>query len=86
MQVDGKKILVDPVLSGAASPLAFTTREFKGTGAYRGTDMPEIDYLFIRSSTSPPLIEEGDPPLISLIMQNWERLMFSSNTFQKPWM
>lgn len=47
MQIDGKKILVDPVLSGAASPLAFTTREFKGTGAYRASDIPEIDYLFI---------------------------------------
>lgn len=47
MQIDGKKILVDPVLSGAASPVAFTTREFKGTGAYRASDLPAIDYLFI---------------------------------------
>lgn len=47
MQIDGKKILVDPVLSGAASPLAFTTREFAGTGAYRASDIPEIDFLFI---------------------------------------
>src|SRR6267154_6478227 len=28
MQVDGKTILVDPVLSGAASPLSFTTKSF----------------------------------------------------------
>jgi L-ascorbate metabolism protein UlaG (beta-lactamase superfamily) len=47
MQIDGKKILVDPVLSGAASPLAFTTREFKGTGAYTANEIPEIDFLFI---------------------------------------
>jgi L-ascorbate metabolism protein UlaG (beta-lactamase superfamily) len=47
MQIDGKKVLVDPVLSGAASPVAFTTREFKGTGVYRAADLPEIDYLFI---------------------------------------
>lgn len=47
MQVDGKKILVDPVMSGAASPLSFTTRSFKGTDVYTTDDLPEIDYLFI---------------------------------------
>ncbi len=47
IQLDGKKILVDPVLSGAASPLAFTTRAFIGTEAYSPGDFPEIDYLFI---------------------------------------
>jgi L-ascorbate metabolism protein UlaG (beta-lactamase superfamily) len=47
MQIDGKKILVDPVLSGAASPVAFTTRSFKGTDIYTTDDIPEIDYLFI---------------------------------------
>src|SRR5688500_1604418 len=31
MQVAGKKILVDPVLSGNASPLKFTTRSFNGS-------------------------------------------------------
>jgi L-ascorbate metabolism protein UlaG (beta-lactamase superfamily) len=47
IQVDGKKILVDPVLSGAASPLAFTTRSFTGTDVYTTDDIPAIDYLFI---------------------------------------
>jgi L-ascorbate metabolism protein UlaG (beta-lactamase superfamily) len=47
MQVDGKKILVDPVMSGAASPLSFTTRSFNGTDVYSTDDLPEIDYLFI---------------------------------------
>jgi L-ascorbate metabolism protein UlaG (beta-lactamase superfamily) len=47
IQVDGKRILVDPVLSGYASPLAFTTRAFKGTDRYTADDIPEIDYLFI---------------------------------------
>jgi L-ascorbate metabolism protein UlaG (beta-lactamase superfamily) len=47
MQLDGKKILVDPVFSGSASPIAFTTRSFKGTDIYTPDDMPEIDYLFI---------------------------------------
>ena len=35
MQVDGKRILVDPVLSGNASPLSFTTKSFRGTERYR---------------------------------------------------
>ncbi len=47
MQLDGKRILVDPVLSGAASPLSFTTPSFPGTDAYTVVDIPEIDYLFI---------------------------------------
>lgn len=47
IQIDGKKILVDPVFSGAASPVAATTRAFKGTDRYTADDMPEIDYLFI---------------------------------------
>ncbi len=47
LQVDGKRILVDPVLSGAASPIAFTTRAFGGSDVYHAKDIPEIDYLFI---------------------------------------
>jgi L-ascorbate metabolism protein UlaG (beta-lactamase superfamily) len=47
LQVDGKKILVDPVLSGSASPVNFTTRAFKGSDVYTTDDIPGIDYLFI---------------------------------------
>ncbi|MEO8148156.1 MAG: MBL fold metallo-hydrolase [Bacteroidia bacterium] len=47
MQIDGKKILVDPVLSGSASPLAATARSYKGSDVYTTQDIPEIDYLFI---------------------------------------
>jgi L-ascorbate metabolism protein UlaG (beta-lactamase superfamily) len=47
MQVDGKKILVDPVLSGSASPVRFTTKSFAGSDAYTVDDLPDIDYLFI---------------------------------------
>lgn len=47
MQLDGKRILVDPVFSGNASPLSFTTKSFKGADVYTADDMPEIDYLFI---------------------------------------
>lgn len=47
MQLDGKKFLVDPVLSGAASPIAFTTKAFEGTDVYSPSDFPTIDYLLI---------------------------------------
>ena len=47
MQIDGKTMLVDPVLSGAASPLSFTTKSFAGADIYTTDDIPEIDFLFI---------------------------------------
>ena len=47
LQIDGKKILVDPVLSGIASPIAFTVKAFEGTNPYTTDDIPPIDYLFI---------------------------------------
>ena len=47
IQTDGKKILVDPLFSGAASPIAATTRAFPGSDVYSVDDFPEIDYLFI---------------------------------------
>lgn len=47
MQVDGKKILADPVFSGAASPFSFSIKAFKGTDVYTTEDIPEIDFLFI---------------------------------------
>jgi L-ascorbate metabolism protein UlaG (beta-lactamase superfamily) len=47
LQVDGKKFLVDPVLSGAASPIRFTTRSFPGSDVYTPADFPEIDCLLI---------------------------------------
>jgi L-ascorbate metabolism protein UlaG (beta-lactamase superfamily) len=46
-QVDGKTILVDPVFSGHASPVNFTTKAFEGTDVYAAEDFPEIDLLFI---------------------------------------
>ena len=46
-QIDGKKILVDPVFSGHASPVAFSTRAFKGTNIFKAEDIPEIDFLFL---------------------------------------
>lgn len=47
MQIDGKRILVDPVLSGNASPFSFSVKAFKGTNPFAAEDIPEIDYLFI---------------------------------------
>lgn len=47
MQVAGKKILVDPVINGSASPLPGGTKAFEGTDIYKPADIPEIDFLFI---------------------------------------
>ncbi|MES2848951.1 MAG: MBL fold metallo-hydrolase [Bacteroidota bacterium] len=47
MQVDGKRILVDPVLSGNASPFSSGTKAFQGADIYKTDDIPEIDLLFI---------------------------------------
>ena len=47
MQIERKTILVDPVFSGNASPLRFTTRSFAGTDIYSVDDLPFIDYLFL---------------------------------------
>ena len=47
MQIDGKKMLVDPVFSGSASPFSFMVKSFKGSDVYTPDDMPDIDYLII---------------------------------------
>lgn len=47
IQLDGKKMLVDPVMSGYASPVSFTTKAYKGSDVYITDDIPDIDYLFI---------------------------------------
>jgi len=47
MQIDGKKILVDPVFSGHASPFSFMVSSFAGSDIYTAEEMPDIDYLFI---------------------------------------
>ncbi len=47
IQADGMKVLVDPVFSGNASPVSFTTKAFEGTDVYGADDLPAIDYLFI---------------------------------------
>lgn len=47
IHLDGKKILVDPVFSGNASPVEGSNKSFKGSDQYTVDDLPEIDYLFI---------------------------------------
>lgn len=47
IQIDGKKVLVDPVFSGNASPLPGTNESFKGTDRYTVPDLPDIDYLIL---------------------------------------
>lgn len=47
IQIDGKRILVDPVFSGNASPVPGINKSFKGADIYTADDMSDIDYLFI---------------------------------------
>jgi L-ascorbate metabolism protein UlaG (beta-lactamase superfamily) len=47
MQIDGKRILVDPVFSGNASPVPGTLKAFKGTDIYTVDELPNIDFLII---------------------------------------
>lgn len=46
-QLEGKRFLVDPVLSGDAAPLPKMNRSFEGADIYTVGDFPEIDYLLI---------------------------------------
>ena len=47
MQIDGKRIVVDPVFSGNASPFSFMVQSFKGSDIYTPDEIPDIDFLFI---------------------------------------
>lgn len=47
IQINGKKILVDPVFSDNASPIPGSVKAFKMTSTYTNDDLPEIDILII---------------------------------------
>jgi len=47
MQLHGKTFLIDPVMSGKATPFPWGTRAYKGTDIYSVEDLPAIDYLLI---------------------------------------
>ena len=47
LQLAGKRILIDPVLSSYAAPFSFLNKAFAGNGVWKAEDMPEIDLLII---------------------------------------
>ncbi|MBL4938634.1 MBL fold metallo-hydrolase [Clostridium sp. YIM B02515] len=47
IQLNGKRFLIDPVLSGSASKIKFFNRSYKGSDIYKVSDIPDIDYLLI---------------------------------------
>lgn len=47
LQLNGRRILIDPVFSTNASPIPFTNTAFEGTSLYTADDIPEIDFLLI---------------------------------------
>jgi len=47
LQIDGKKIVVDPVFSTYASPVRYAVRAFDMTYEYKAADLPDIDILVI---------------------------------------
>jgi len=47
INISGTTILVDPVLSGYASPFSFTGKSFKGSDVYTVDDFPDIDILIL---------------------------------------
>lgn len=47
VRTNGKNILVDPVLSGNASPVTFFGSNYKGSNIYSADDLPELDAVLI---------------------------------------
>lgn len=47
IQIDGKRLLVDPVFGGSASPFSFNIKAFDGSNTYQTKDIPAFDYLII---------------------------------------
>ncbi|MBK8874667.1 MAG: MBL fold metallo-hydrolase [Bacteroidetes bacterium] len=47
MSIEGQSVLVDPVLSGHASPFSFMVKAFPGSDIYKPTDFGVIDLLVL---------------------------------------
>jgi L-ascorbate metabolism protein UlaG (beta-lactamase superfamily) len=47
IHINGMNILVDPVLSGHASPFSFAVKSFPGSDIYSISDLPPIDILIL---------------------------------------
>ncbi|RXK48801.1 MBL fold metallo-hydrolase [Aquirufa rosea] len=46
-QIEGKTLLIDPVLSGFAAPFSWMNSSFPGTDPLTAEELPDIDYLLI---------------------------------------
>ncbi|WP_323636877.1 MBL fold metallo-hydrolase [Pectobacterium polaris] len=71
IQLDGKRMLVDPVFSERASPVALGGTAFTGTTLYSVEDMPDIDYLLITHDHYDHL----DYPTISQLKSKVDRVI-----------
>ncbi len=47
IHINGKNILVDPVLSKSASPFSFMVKAYKGTDVYNENDFPDLDLIIL---------------------------------------
>jgi L-ascorbate metabolism protein UlaG (beta-lactamase superfamily) len=47
IQIEGKRMAIDPVFSDVSSPIPFFPVAFRGTNVYAATEIPELDYLII---------------------------------------
>ncbi len=47
LQLGGKRILIDPVLSGSGGPVSLSTRAFPGSDVLTPGELPDIDFLLI---------------------------------------
>lgn len=47
VQLDGQRLLIDPVFSDHAAPLPWMVHAFEGTSVYRVEDLPPIDAVLI---------------------------------------
>ncbi len=47
IQLGGKRILIDPILSDYAAPFSFLNKAFPGTSIYTADDFPPVNYLLI---------------------------------------
>jgi len=47
LQMNGKRILIDPVFSAGAAPIPMLNKAFSGSNVYSVDDIPDIDYLLI---------------------------------------
>ncbi|WP_252107952.1 MULTISPECIES: MBL fold metallo-hydrolase [unclassified Halomonas] len=47
VQLNGRRLLIDPVFSRNAAPIPFANQAFEGTTLYSADEMPPIDYVLI---------------------------------------